>query len=86
MAQVSQRYLDGIREGRESFTLLCSFFIGLTGHKRAEAIQRQIDTLVSFRGKMAQLAYSSDNVEYVDGQIDFMKNQARRLFAQGVAP
>lgn len=30
MAQISQRYLDGIREGRESFELLRGLLVGLT--------------------------------------------------------
>lgn len=79
MPQVSQRYLNGIKEGRESFNLFRDICIGLPPAGLLAHVQKQAADLQSFRDQMSAVAYSAENIEYVDGQIDFMKNQAKRL-------
>ena len=77
MPIIDSRYLDGVKEGRATLNLQKTAGVPPTKAGVAEAIA----ALERLREHVAACAYSTGNVDFLDGEIDFWREQAKALDA-----
>jgi hypothetical protein len=70
--RVSSFYIDGIREGR---SLLNSW--KRDGFDVQALLASDIESITRLRDKLARCAYTEHKIEFLDGQLDFFRNQTR---------
>ena len=75
MPIINSRYLDGVKEGRATLNLQKTAGVPLLPSSVAETIT----DLTRLREHVAACAYSAGNIEFLDGELDFWRGQAKRL-------
>ena len=74
MATVSSQYIEGIKEGRKFFD-----WWKRDGFDVRELLERNIDSVQRLRDKIAPLYGSKYEIEFFDGELDFYRNQLKKL-------
>ena len=77
MPIIDSRYLDGVKEGRATLNLQKAAGVPPTKAGVAETIA----DLERLREHVAACAHSADNIEFLDGELDFWREQAKALDA-----
>ena len=75
MPIINSRYLDGVKEGRATLNLQKAAGVPLSSSSVAETIA----DLERFRERAAACAHCADIIEFLDGELDFWREQAKRL-------
>ena len=68
MRKVSAQYIAGIKEGR----LMLDWW-------QRELVEENIASLVQLRARLAPLANTETEIEFFDGQLDFLRNQLANM-------
>ena len=77
MPIIDSRYLDGVKEGRATLNLQKAAGVSLSSSSVAETIA----DLERLREHVAACAHSAGNIDFLDGELDFWRHQAKALDA-----
>jgi hypothetical protein len=75
--QISAQYIEGIKEGRKLLT-----WWKRDGFFTRGLLVENIASLERLRDRMAPLANTQYEIEFFDGELDFYRNQLKRLDSQ----